>query len=86
MSVAISIGETIADLGLTKEELAEMYELLGYARAVQAQYGPAIDYFDEHLRDIRILVSFFGFLLRTADRVAGAVEDAERHVAAAGLR
>jgi hypothetical protein len=86
VSVAISIGETIADLGLAKDELAEMHELLGYARAVQAQYGPAIDYFDEHLREIRILVSFFAFLLRTAERVALAVEDAERHVGAAGLR
>jgi hypothetical protein len=86
VSVAISIGETIADLGLTNEELADMHELLGYARAMQAQYGPAIDYFDEHLREIRILVSFFAFLLRTADRVASAVEDAERHVGAADLR
>ena len=86
VSIVISIGETIADLGLAQEELAAMHELLGYARAVQAQYGPAIDYFDEHLREIRILVSFFAFLLRTADRVALAVEDADRHVRAAGLR
>jgi hypothetical protein len=86
VSLVISIGETITDLGLAPDELAEMHELLGYARAVQAQYGPAIDYFDEHLREIRILVSFFAFLLRTADRVALAVEDAERHVRAAGLR
>ena len=86
VSVAISIGETIADLGLTQEELAAMHELLGYARAVQAQYGPAIDYFDEHLREIRILVSFFAFLLRTAERLAAALDDAERHASAAGLR
>jgi hypothetical protein len=86
VSNVISIGETIADLGLAQDELVSMHELLGYARAVQAQYGPAIDYFDEHLREIRILVSFFSFLLRTADRVALAVEDAERHVRAAALR
>jgi hypothetical protein len=86
VSIAISIGETIADLGLERGELAEMHELLGYARAVQAQYGPGIDYYDEHLRDVRILVSFFGFLLRTAERVASAVDDANRHVAAAALR
>jgi hypothetical protein len=86
VSIVISIGETITDLGLDPEELAAMHELLGYARAVQAQYGPAIDYFDEHLREIRILVSFFAFLLRTADRVALAVENADRHVRAAGLR
>jgi hypothetical protein len=86
VSNVISIGETIADLGLARDELASMHELLGYARAVQAQYGPAIDYFDEHLREIRILVSFFAFLLRTADRVALAVEDADRHVHAAALR
>jgi hypothetical protein len=85
VSVVISIGETITDLGLEVDELASMHELLGYARAVQAQYGPAIDYFDEHLREIRILVSFFAFLLRTSDRLALAVEDAERHVRAAGL-
>jgi hypothetical protein len=85
VSNVISIGETITDLGLEEEELLSMHELLGYSRAVQAQYGPAIDYFDEHLREIRILVSFFAFLLRTADRLALAVEDAERHVRAAGL-
>ena len=86
VSVVISIGETIADLGLAQEELASMHALLGYARAVQAHSGPAIDYFDEHLREIRIRVSFFAFRLRTADRVALAVEDADRHVRAAGLR
>lgn len=86
VATAIAVGETIADLGLTRQEERELHGVLGYARAVQAQYGPAMADYDAHLGEIRIVVGFFGFLARTAERVAAAVDDAERRVAAAHLR
>jgi hypothetical protein len=82
----VSIGEAVADLGLTRKELVEMRALLGAARAVQAQFSPLIAYYDEHLAEIRATVGFFSFLARTSERFAAVVEDAERKIQAAALR